>query len=67
VLWRWRRGREDGEWKRFDAKGEQEVEQAFLRGNPTARSAFFNPRLQQQIVYNYDLNKMEQVPPPLPG
>ena len=64
MLWRWRWGREGGAWKRFDAKGEQAVEQAFLRGDPTARSAFFNPRLQQQIVYNYNLYKMEQVPPP---
>ena len=64
MLWRWRLGREDGEWKRFDAKAEQEVEQAYLRRDPTVRSAFFNPHLQQHTVYDYDLNEMQQVPPP---
>jgi hypothetical protein len=66
MLWRWRLGREDGEWKRFDAKAEQEVEQAYLRRDPTVRSAFFNPHLQQHTVYDYDLNEMQQVPPPPP-
>ena len=40
------------------------MELAFQRGHPTVQSTFFNPRLQQHIVYNYDLNKMQQVPPP---
>ncbi len=62
MLWRWRLGREHGTWKKFDAVGEQEVELAFQRGHLTVQSTFFNPRLQQHIVYNYDLNKMQQVP-----
>ena len=64
MLCRWRLGRENGTWKNFDAKGEQEVELAFQRGHPTVQSTFFNPRLQQHVVfYNYDLKKMQQVPP----
>jgi hypothetical protein len=62
MLWRWRLGRENGTWKNFDAKGEQEVELAFQRGHPTVQSTFFNPHLQQHVVYNYDLKKMQQVP-----
>jgi thiol-disulfide isomerase/thioredoxin len=52
---------EQGTWKKFDAVGEQEVELAFQRGLETVRSTFFNPRLQKQIVYTYDLNSMQQV------
>ena len=63
MLWRWRLGRGNGTWKNFDAKGEQEVELAFQRGHPTVQLTFFNPRLQQHVVYKYDLNKMQQVPP----
>jgi hypothetical protein len=64
MLWRWRLGREQGTWKKFDAVGEQDVERAFQRRHPTVQSTFFNPHSQQHIVYNYDLNKMQQVPPP---
>jgi len=52
---------EHGTWKKFDAVGEQEVELAFQRGLQTVQSTFFNPRLQKQIVYTYDLNSMQQV------
>jgi len=38
------------------------VERAFQSGHPTAQSAFFNPRLRQQIMYIYHLHTMQQVP-----
>ena len=59
-----RLGRDHGTWTKFDANGEKEVEKAFQKNRPTAQSSFFNPRLQQNIVYQYDLNAMTQVPPP---
>lgn len=40
------------------------MEKAFQKNRPTAQSSFFNPRLQQSIVYQYDLSAMTQVPPP---
>jgi hypothetical protein len=59
-----RLGRDQGTWTKFDANGEKEVEKAFQKNLPTAQSSFFNPRLKQNIVYQYDLNAMTQVPPP---
>jgi hypothetical protein len=53
MLCRWRLGRGNRTWKNFDVVGEQEVELAFQRGHPTVQSTFFNPRLQQDVVYNY--------------
>jgi hypothetical protein len=40
------------------------VEAAFLTGQPTAQSAFYNPRLKQTVVYSYDLSAMKQVKVP---
>ena len=64
MVWCWRLRREHGTWKKFDAGGEQAVERAFQMGHPTVQSTFFNPRSQQHVVYNYDLNKLQQVPLP---
>jgi hypothetical protein len=52
---------EHGSWVPFDSVGEQAVETAHAAGHYSAQSSFFNPRLQQNIVYHYDLTKMQQV------
>ena len=48
-------------WAPFDPVGEQAVETAHAAGHSSAQSSFFNPRLQKNIVYHYDLTKMQQV------
>ena len=52
---------EHGSWVPFDPVGEQAVETAHAAGHSSAQSSFFNPRLQQNIVYQYDLTQMQQV------
>lgn len=52
---------EHGHWTRFDRAAEQAAEAAFCAGLTSAQSSFFNPRLRQMIVYNYDLTLNEQV------
>ena len=56
-------GREHGGWTAFDARGQQAVEAAFAAGQRTAQSSLFNPRMNQTIVYDYDLVNMQQVRP----
>ena len=52
---------EHGSWVPFDPVGEQAVETAHAAGHSSAQSSFFNPRLKKNIVYHYDLTKMQQV------
>ena len=54
-------GREHGAWHPFDPAGEQAVEAAYQAGARTAQTVFFNPRLQQNVTYTYDLVAMQQV------
>ena len=57
---------EHGSWTRFDRAAELAAEAAFGAGHATAQSSFFNPRLKQMIVYDYDLKLHQQVPDHIP-
>uniref|UniRef100_A0A7S1DDU0 RING-type E3 ubiquitin transferase n=1 Tax=Hemiselmis andersenii TaxID=464988 RepID=A0A7S1DDU0_HEMAN len=48
-------------WFRFDATAVQAVENAIANGQTRATSKFFNPRMQQNVDYEYHLDTMKQL------